>query len=122
MMKTINFFIFIVISINTYQNCLAQTAEIGMASFYSDNFEGKITASGKVFSQSKLTAAHRSIPFNTKIRVTNLSNDKSVIVIVNDRGPYAKGRIVDLSKKAAIKLDFIDKGVTKVKLEILEDK
>ena len=100
----------------------SQTTETGMASYYNDKFEGKITASGEVFSQSKLTAAHRTLPFKTKVKVTNLSNKRSVIVIVNDRGPFVEGRIIDLSKKAATKLDFIEKGVAKVKLEVLEAK
>ena len=101
---------------------LAQEAETGMASYYSDRFEGKVTASGEIFSQSKMTAAHRTIPFGTKVEVTNLNNNKSVVVIVNDRGPFAKDRIIDLSRKAAIKLDFIENGVTKVKIELLDDK
>ena len=114
--------LFFVISMGLIQLGFAQEAEIGMASYYNDSFEGKITASGQEFSQSKMTAAHKSIRFNTKIRVTNLSNNQTVIVVVNDRGPFAKGRIIDLSKKAARKLDFIDEGVTKVKVEILENK
>ncbi len=97
----------------------SQTTETGMASFYNDKFEGRITASGEVFSQSKSTAAHRTLPFHTKIKVTNLSNKKSVVVVINDRGPFVKGRILDLSKKAASKLHFIEKGVAKVKLEVL---
>ena len=97
----------------------SQNSETGMASFYSDTFEGKTTASGELFSQSKLTAAHRTLPFRTKIKVTNLANKKSVIVTVNDRGPFVEGRIIDLSKKAAVKLDFINKGVAKVKLEVV---
>ncbi len=95
---------------------------MGLASFYSDKFEGRTTASGEIYKQEKMTAAHRTLPFNTRIKVTNLANKKSVIVTVNDRGPFVKDRIVDLSKQAAIKLDFIDKGVAKVRLEVLVKK
>lgn len=100
----------------------SQSSQTGMASFYNDKFEGKTTASGEVFSQSKLTAAHKTLPFKTKIKVTNLANNRSVIVTVNDRGPFVKGRILDLSKKAAVKLDFVDQGVAKVKWQVLEKK
>jgi rare lipoprotein A len=105
--------VFICICLSTY----AQGTETGLASYYSDNFEGKKTASGEVYSGSKMTAAHRSLPFGTSVKVTNLSNNKSVTVTVNDRGPFVKDRIIDVSKAAAVKLDFIDQGVTKVKIE-----
>jgi len=100
----------------------SQTTETGMASFYNDKFEGRITASGEPYKQKKMTAAHRTLPFKTRIKVTNLSNEKTIIVTINDRGPFVKDRILDLSKAAAIKLDFIEKGVTKVKWQILYDK
>jgi rare lipoprotein A len=96
----------------------SQVSETGMASFYSDKFEGKITASGDPYKASKLTAAHRTLPFGTRVKVTNLSNNKSVTVTVNDRGPFVDNRIIDLSKAAAEKLDYIDQGVTKVKIEV----
>lgn len=95
----------------------AQGNETGLASFYSDAFEGKKTASGEIYKSSKMTAAHRTLPFGTRVEVTNLSNNKSVTVTVNDRGPFVKDRIIDLSKAAAVKLDYIDQGVTKVKIE-----
>lgn len=101
------------------QQSFSQTSEIGFASFYNDKFEGRITASGEVYSQSKMTAAHRTLPFKTQIRVTNLENKQSVIVTINDRGPFIKGRIIDLSKAAAMQLGFMDKGITKVSLEVL---
>ena len=101
-------------------SCQAQKSETGMASFYGDAFEGKPTASGEPYRASRLTAAHRTLPFDTRVRVTNLSNDRSVIVKVNDRGPYAKERIIDLSRAAAVKLDYIDKGVTRVRIEVLK--
>ena len=121
-MKTKNIFLLTVLLILVCHHGFSQATETGMASFYNDNFEGKTTASGDVFSQSKLTAAHRTLPFKTKVKVTNQANKKSVVVTINDRGPFVKDRIIDLSKKAATKLDFIDKGVAKVKLEVLGTK
>lgn len=118
-MKTKNKYLFTILFIIVCHHGFSQSSETGMASFYNDKFEGKTTASGEVFSQSKLTAAHRTLPFKTKIKVTNLANKRSVIVTINDRGPFVKDRIIDLSKKAAVKLDFIDKGVAKVKLEVV---
>lgn len=100
----------------------AQHVETGMASFYSDKLQGGMTASGEVYDKMKMTAAHRTLAFNTKIKVTNLENKKSVIVLVNDRGPFVEDRIIDLSRAAAEKLDFIDKGVVKVKVEIVGGK
>jgi rare lipoprotein A len=121
-MNTKNIFLLATLLMLVCYHGFSQSSETGMASFYNDKFEGKTTASGEVFSQSKLTAAHRTLPFKTKIKVTNLANKKSVVVTVNDRGPFVKDRIIDLSKKAATKLDFIDKGVAKVRLEVLRTK
>jgi rare lipoprotein A len=97
----------------------AQHVETGLASFYSDNLQGRMTASGEIYDTLKMTAAHRSLAFNTKIKVTNLENKKSVIVIINDRGPFVEGRIIDLSRAAAEKLGFVDKGVVKVTVEVI---
>ena len=94
--------------------------QYGLASFYADKFEGHITANGEKYSHTKLTASHLTLPFNTQVKVTNLSNNKSVVVRINDRGPFIKDRIIDLSKSAAEKLDFIKLGVTQVKVEIVE--
>jgi rare lipoprotein A len=91
--------------------------ETGYASYYSDKFEGKKTASGETFHQSAFTAAHKHLPFGTQVKVTNMSNQKSVIVRINDRGPFVKGRIIDLSKQAAKNLDMLRNGVAKVKIE-----
>ena len=93
---------------------------IGKASFYADKFEGRSTASGEIFSQKKLTAAHRSLAFGTHVKVTNLKNGKSVVVTINDRGPFVKGRIIDLSKRAASKIDLITDGVAEVSLEVIK--
>ena len=120
-MNNLKIFLLAALVMIVCQKCITPTSEVGLASFYSDKFEGKITASGQVYAQRKLTAAHRTIPFNTRIRVTNLKNNRVIIVIVNDRGPFAKDRILDLSKAAAIKLGFIKNGTTKIMLEILSD-
>ena len=92
-------------------------SETGKASFYSNSFNGKKTANGETFHQSAFTAAHKHLPFNTQVKVTKLSNNKSVIVRINDRGPYAAGRIIDLSKAAAQQIDMIGEGVVKVEIQ-----
>src|SRR5690606_41693222 len=84
----------------------AGQVQTGKASFYADKFEGSPTASGEKYRHNKLTAAHKTLPFGTRVRVTNLSNNKTVDVVINDRGPYVENRIIDLSKSAAEKLDF----------------
>lgn len=97
----------------------AQT-QAGKASFYADKFEGHPTASGEKYKHSKLTAAHKTLPFGTKVRVTNMANNKTVEVIINDRGPYVDGRIIDLSKSAAEKLDFIQQGLAEVTVAVID--
>lgn len=92
----------------------------GYASYYADDFDGKQTANGEIFNMYELTAAHKEYPFNTLIRVTNLDNNKTTIVRINDRGPFIEGRIIDLSLGAAKQLDMLDAGVQEVKLEIIE--
>lgn len=94
-------------------------AQEGIASFYADKFEGRKTASGDKYKHSRLTAAHRTLPFGTILKVTNLDNQKSVQVKINDRGPFVEGRIIDLSKSAAKILDFVNKGLVKVKIEVV---
>jgi len=89
-------------------------------SYYSDKFDGRKTASGDVFRNSKLTAAHRTLPFGTKLRVTNLANGKSVVVEVNDRGPQKKSRELDLSKRAFMEItDNKNHGTIRVRIEVL---
>ena len=90
-----------------------------VASYYADKFHGRKTSNGEIFNMYALTAAHKTLPFNTKVKVTNLTNGKSVIVRINDRGPFVKGREIDLSKAAASKLDMIKSGTAKVKLTII---
>ena len=102
--------------------CIASRAqEAGFASYYHDYFTGKVTASGERYDPNKLTAAHKSLPIGTMIRVTNIDNNKSVIVRVNDRGPYVKSRILDLSKAAAAQLGYIPSGFAKVTYEVIEN-
>ena len=94
---------------------------IGSASWYGPGFHGKKTASGKMFDQTKLTAAHKTIPLGRKARVTHLGNGKSVEVLINDRGPYVEGRTIDLSQAAAKALGMRDNGVAKVRVELLQE-
>jgi rare lipoprotein A len=93
----------------------------GKASYYAEKFVGRTTANGEIFDQEVLTAAHRSLPFGTRVRVTRIDRfDKpSVVVRINDRGPFKRGRIIDLSKKAARRLQMIRDGVAEVKLEVV---
>lgn len=94
--------------------------QTGKASFYADKFEGHPTASGEKYKHSKLTAAHKTLPFGTKVRVTNTGNKKTVEVTINDRGPYVDGRIIDLSKSAAEQLDFLHQGLAEISVEVLD--
>jgi rare lipoprotein A len=95
--------------------------ESGIASWYGPGFHGKKTASGEIYHQGELTAAHRTLQMPSLVRVTNLSNGRSVIVRVNDRGPFAKGRIIDVSERAAQLLDMVRAGTAKVKVEMLPE-
>ncbi len=91
--------------------------QTGEASYYAHQFHGRKTANGEIFDMNKLTAAHRNLPFGTKLRVTNLQNGKQVTVRVNDRGPFVKGRIIDVSYEAAKQLDMIRSGIADVTIE-----
>lgn len=93
--------------------------EIGIASWYGPGFHGRLTASGIRYDQNLMTAAHRTLQLGTVVRVTNLSNGKQVEVCINDRGPYVKGRIIDLSASAAKALDMKHHGTARVKIENL---
>lgn len=92
----------------------------GSASYYSDSLEGRPTASGQRYRGSDLTAAHRTLPFGSRVRVTHLANGRSVVVRVNDRGPYAGRRVIDVSRAAAGRLGMLDQGHARVRLELLE--
>ncbi len=99
-------------------NQAAMSQEIGLASYYADKFQGRKTASGAKYDRKEMTCAHNTYPFGTLLKVTRLDNQKSVIVKVIDRGPHVSGRIVDVSWAAAKKLDLLDDGVAKVKVEV----
>jgi rare lipoprotein A len=93
--------------------------QYGIASFYSDKFNGRKTSNGEIFNQQKLTAAHNSLPLGTYVRVTNLRNKRSVVVKINDRLHHRNKRVIDLSRAAATKLGFVKSGLTRVKIEVL---
>ena len=93
----------------------------GRASYYAEDFHGKRTASGEKFDIFKFTAAHRTLPFGTKVKVTNLKNGKSVILKINDRGPHVQTRIIDLSKAAAQAIDLMKSGAARVSIEVVTD-
>ena len=98
----------------------SKTYQTGIASFYGGKWHGRKTANGEIFNTNSLTAAHKTLPFNTRVKVTNLSNGKSVIVRINNRGPYIKGRIIDLSTAAFTSIESRNKGITRGKLEIVK--
>jgi rare lipoprotein A len=99
---------------------VAKHALNGTASWYGPRFHGKKTASGKIYDQNKLTAAHKTVPLGTKARVTNLDNGSTVEVEINDRGPYIEGRIIDLSRAAAGVLGFVESGIAPVQVELID--
>ncbi|HLT74899.1 MAG TPA: septal ring lytic transglycosylase RlpA family protein [Ohtaekwangia sp.] len=94
--------------------------QTGKASFYADKFEGSKTASGEKYRKNKMTAAHKTLPFGTKVKVTNLGNNESVVVVINDRGPFVEGRVIDLSRAAAEKLRFVNQGIADVSIEVVD--
>lgn len=98
----------------------AAAFEVGTASWYGGKFQGRKTANGEKFDTNKFTAAHRTLPFHTEVKVTNLENGKTTIVRINDRGPFVRGRIIDLSRAAAKELDMIHSGTAKVRIEIID--
>ena len=101
---------------------IALSAQKGKASYYADKFEGRKTASGEIYHHHLKTAAHRTLPFGTMVKVINLNNQKSVLVKINDRGPFVEGRIIDLSKSAAQEIDAIQKGIVDVEIQVMENK
>lgn len=103
-------------------SCSPRIIEQGKASYYADYFQGRKTANGEKFKQRKLTAAHKTLPFGTRVKVVNLKNGKSVKVRINDRGPFVEGRTIDLSKKAARKLGMVADGVVPVKIKYRKKK
>ena len=93
--------------------------ETGIASWYGPGFDGNYTANGEIYDMNGISAAHKALPFGTIVRVVELSTGRSVVVRINDRGPFIEGRIIDLSKGAAAELGIVEKGITKVGLRIL---
>ena len=123
-LKKIVIFLTLLVTLLFTTNVMAKTkvnqhSTRGEASYYAGFHHGKKTASGERFNMHSLTAAHRTLPLGSKIKVTNLNNGKEVVVRVNDRGPYAKGRVLDVSLGAAKKLDMIKTGTAKVSIQIL---
>lgn len=94
-------------------------SETGTASYYDAAYHGRATASGERYDAAALTAAHRSLPFGTRVRVTNLANGRSVVVTVTDRGPFKRGRIIDVSTRAARRLGFLREGTARVRVEVV---
>ncbi|YAF62103.1 Endolytic peptidoglycan transglycosylase RlpA [Pseudomonas sp. E102] len=95
--------------------------QTGVASYYGSRHHGKRTASGERFDQHGLTAAHRQLPFGTRVKVTNLKNNDSVVVRINDRGPYTRGRLIDVSRAAAEQLGMLRSGTARVRVQALDD-
>src|SRR5437879_3670317 len=100
---------------------LERDVQVGFASYYDSRFHGARTASGERYDEQAMTAAHRTLPFGTRVRVTNLTNGRSVVVTITDRGPFAPGRIIDVSKRAARNLDFVRAGTARVRIRVLEN-
>ena len=93
--------------------------QTGLASYYADRYHNKKTASGEPYQKSANTAAHMTLPFGTQVKVTNLDNDKSVVVRINDRGPHTRGRLIDLSRKAAEQLGMLGSGTARVRVQAM---
>ena len=122
MKKQLSIHVYCVFLSILFSSCGRYITETGKASYYADKFVHRPMANGKKFSQHKLTAAHKTLPFGTKVIVTNLSNHQRVKVRITDRGPFVKARIIDLSQKAAQKIDMITQGITQVELRYKKKK
>lgn len=108
--------------VNTHASIGRQSSEFaqaGMASYYHDRFHGQRTASGATYDKNRLSAAHKTLPLGTQVRVTDAGSGESVVVHINDRGPFSRGRVIDLSRAAAREIGLTHKGVAKVRLEVL---
>lgn len=106
-------------TVTTTETVEAASATGGHASYYGKRFHGRTTANGEKFNMNAMTAAHKSLPFGTKVKVTNRTNGKSVVVRINDRGPYIGGRVIDLSRGAAAKIGMIHTGTANVQIDLL---
>jgi len=120
--RSIHYYTLLAVCLFLLCSCARQITESGKASYYADKFEGRKTASGETFHQNAMTGAHRTLPFGTKVKVINLANGRSVKVKINDRGPFAQGRIIDLSQKAARKLGIVETGVAPVDIKYKKKK
>jgi rare lipoprotein A len=109
----------VVNSADPVSHVVSAWTQSGRVSWYGPGFHGRQTASGEIFNSGDLTMAHRTLPLGSQVRVTNLDNGRSVVLRVNDRGPYVRGRIADLSRAAARRLDFLDDGVVRARIELL---
>ncbi len=106
--------IFYVLFVNCEEKIEYNYEEHGIASYYANLFEGRLTSSGEIFYQDSLTAAHKTLPFGTEVLVFNPRNERSIKVVINDRGPFRRNRIIDLSRRAADSLGILDKGLQQV--------
>jgi len=113
-------YILFFIALHSWAETGEKSAE-GIASYYANFFEGRLTANGEYFSNNAMTCAHKTLPFNTKLKVTRTDNQAFIYVRVNDRGPFVKGRIVDLSQKAAKQLGMYEMGICSVRIEIVAE-
>ena len=111
-------FLVMLVTVSMVDHAAARTGEEGIASFYSDKFEGRRTASGDIYRQDGLTAAHKKLPHGTKVKVSNVENGKSVLVTINDRMPASSRVVIDVSRRAAERLGFVKAGRARVKLEV----
>jgi rare lipoprotein A len=111
-------FVFLLITLASLP-CAAQELQ-GRASWYGGKFHGRLTSSGEVFDTNEMTAAHKTLPFGTVVKVTNQDNGRTAVVKINDRGPFVEGRIIDLSRAAAVELGMADQGVANVSIEIVD--
>lgn len=113
-LKIVAFFILLMVPIYAFAE-----SEVGVASYYADSLQGNLTASEEPYDKDAMTAAHRTLPFGTRVKVSNLDNAKSAVVTINDRGPHTPNRIIDVSGAAALELGLIDSGTAKVRIEVV---
>lgn len=108
------------LAVTAKPNSSVPVTETGVASYYGAKYHGKPTASGEIFDMNELTAAHPTLTFGTRVKVTHLENNRSVIVRINDRGPFVQGRVIDLSQAAATELQLLQSGLARVKIEVIK--
>jgi rare lipoprotein A len=106
-------------SVNAHAGVAPGHTQAGVASYYHDRFHGRKTASGAIYNKNVLSAAHKTLPLGSKVKVTDTRTGRSVVVKINDRGPFVKGRVIDLSRAAAKEIGLTKKGLAKVKVEVL---